>query len=218
MAHQPVVQQRQQRSCTKILFISFLFFLSLEIYVWVGWGRESKTAEMHSQGRDTNLKWTASSSFCFRKNGTGPPQGIKSFLFLLASLVSRVWHRGISRHRIILVSSCFSTKLVATPRLKSSVCPTILPIAGGGIIGFIPFQRHLRNVKCKQPRPGFEHGLPCLFPKTVSIIPRTPSIYKSDHTCTHTHTLTYTHTHTHTYIYIYIYKEIYIYIRASSYI
>ena len=36
--------------------------------------------------------------------------------------------------------SCFpSPRLVALPRLKNLVCPTILPIAGGRIIGFIPF-------------------------------------------------------------------------------
>ena len=32
---------------------------------------------------------------------------------------------------------------VASPRLKNLVCPTILPIAGGRIIGFIPFPRVL---------------------------------------------------------------------------
>ena len=32
---------------------------------------------------------------------------------------------------------------VASPRLKNTVCPTILPIAGGRIIGFIPFPRVL---------------------------------------------------------------------------
>ena len=33
----------------------------------------------------------------------------------------------------------FPSRLVTIPRLKSSVCPTILPIAGGRIIGFILF-------------------------------------------------------------------------------
>ena len=36
-----------------------------------------------------------------------------------------------------------SPRLVASPRLKNLVCPTILPIAGGRIIGFIPFLRVL---------------------------------------------------------------------------
>ena len=36
-----------------------------------------------------------------------------------------------------------SPRLVASPRLKNLVCPTILPIAGERIIGFIPFPRVL---------------------------------------------------------------------------
>ena len=36
-----------------------------------------------------------------------------------------------------------SPRLVASPRLKNPVCLTILPIAGGKIIGFIPFPRVL---------------------------------------------------------------------------
>ena len=36
-----------------------------------------------------------------------------------------------------------SLRLVASPRLKNLVCPTILPIAGGRIIGFIPFPKVL---------------------------------------------------------------------------
>ena len=40
-----------------------------------------------------------------------------------------------------------SPRLVASQRLKNLVCPTILPIAGGRIIGFIPFPRIL--VQCE---------------------------------------------------------------------
>ena len=41
------------------------------------------------------------------------------------------------------ISDCIIPRLVASPRLKNLVCPTILPIAGGRIIGFIPFPRVL---------------------------------------------------------------------------
>ena len=41
--------------------------------------------------------------------------------------------------RSIFKRSFPSPRLVASPRLKNLVCPTILPIAGGRIIGFIPF-------------------------------------------------------------------------------
>ena len=36
-----------------------------------------------------------------------------------------------------------SPRLVASPRLKNTVCPTILPIAGGRVLEFIPFSRVL---------------------------------------------------------------------------
>ena len=41
----------------------------------------------------------------------------------------------------VWIQSFPSPRLVASPRLKNLVCPTILPIAGGRIIGFIPFPR-----------------------------------------------------------------------------
>ena len=43
----------------------------------------------------------------------------------------------------VWIQSFPSPRLVASPRLKKPVCPTILPIAGGRIIGFIPFPRVL---------------------------------------------------------------------------
>ena len=43
--------------------------------------------------------------------------------------------------------SFLSPRLVASPRQKNLVCPTILPIAGGRIIGSIPFPRVL--VQCE---------------------------------------------------------------------
>ena len=43
----------------------------------------------------------------------------------------------------VWVQSFPSPRLVASPKLKNLVCPTILSIAGGRIIGFIPFPRVL---------------------------------------------------------------------------
>ena len=56
--------------------------------------------------------------------------------------------RSIFKRSLTGLNSEFSLnsefpRLVASPRLKNSVCPTILPIAGGRIIGFIPFPRVL---------------------------------------------------------------------------
>ena len=43
----------------------------------------------------------------------------------------------------VWIQSFPSPRLVASPRLKNQVCPTILPIDGGRIIGFILFPRVL---------------------------------------------------------------------------
>ena len=51
---------------------------------------------------------------------------------LILSGVLQVW-----------IQSFPSPRLVTSPRLKHTVCPNYIPIAGGGIIGFIPFPRVL---------------------------------------------------------------------------
>ena len=53
----------------------------------------------------------------------------------------------LSGFKQVWVQSFLFPRLVASPRLKNLVCATILPIAGGGIIGFIPFPRLL--VQCE---------------------------------------------------------------------
>ena len=51
--------------------------------------------------------------------------------------------------------------------------PYYLPIAGGRIIGYIPFPRVL--VLCEmQSSPGFELVSPCPFPTTITITPLAP--------------------------------------------
>ena len=50
-------------------------------------------------------------------------------------ILSGVWR--------VWIQSFPSPRLVASPKLKNLVSPTILPIAGGRIIGFIPFPRLL---------------------------------------------------------------------------
>ena len=57
----------------------------------------------------------------------------------------RIWHKvnfwsGVYQ---VWIQSFPSPRLVASPRMKNLVCPTILPIAGGRIIGYIPFPRVL---------------------------------------------------------------------------
>ena len=65
-----------------------------------------------------------------------PPLGQDMTRGQFLSGVDQVWFQNFS-----------SLRLVASPRLKNLVCPTILAIAGGRIIGFIPFPRVL--VKCE---------------------------------------------------------------------
>ena len=53
--------------------------------------------------------------------------------------------------------------LVAIPKLKSPVSPTILPLAR--IVGFILFPKDMSVMwNAKKPHPGFELGLMCPFP------------------------------------------------------
>ena len=49
----------------------------------------------------------------------------------------------------VWIQSFPSPRQVASPRLKNLVCPNIFPIAGGRIIGFIPFPRVF--VLCEMP-------------------------------------------------------------------
>ena len=67
-------RRERQHWCTRILSASFI--------TWnVQNGKLRKRVEdgrdVHSV-QDTNLQWTTSSSFCFCKTGTGPPQSIES--------------------------------------------------------------------------------------------------------------------------------------------
>ena len=70
-----------------------------------------------------------------------------------------------------------SPRLVASPRLKNPVCPTICPIAGGRIIGFIPFPRVL--VLCEMLSVLIQNLNSCRrgpFPTTITITPRAPPL------------------------------------------
>ena len=93
-------------------------------------------------------------------------------------------------------------------KVKESSLPYYLPIAGRNSCILTFPQVCLGNLKCNQPRLGFELWSPYLFLTTVTITPPAPP-----HTHTHTYTLTrvrartHTHTHTHTHTYIYIYRE-----------
>ena len=54
--------------------------------------------------------------------------------------LGRIWHKVNFLVEFNRFEFSFpSPWLVASPRLKNLVCPTILPITGGRIIGFIPF-------------------------------------------------------------------------------
>ena len=58
------------------------------------------------------------------------------------------------------------------PVAEEPSLPYCLPIAGGRIIEFIPFQGYLCYVKGNQSRPGFELMSPYPFPTTITITPR----------------------------------------------
>ena len=72
------------------------------------------------------------------------------YIHIYQSLRSgRIWHKVnfLSGVWQVWIQSFPSPRLVTSPRLKNLVCLTILPIAGGRIIGFIPFPRVL--VQCE---------------------------------------------------------------------
>ena len=83
--------------------------------------------------------------------------------------------RSIFKHSLTGLNSEFSfSQTSCHTKAKEPSLPYYLPIAGGRIIGFIPFPRVL--VLCNQSRPGFELVSPCPFPMTITITPWAPSI------------------------------------------
>ena len=71
---------------------------------------------------------------------------LKSILVLFINPSARAGYdtRSIFKQSLtVWIQSFPSPRLVASPRLKNLVCLTLLPIAGGRIIGFIPFPRVL---------------------------------------------------------------------------
>ena len=69
-----------------------------------------------------------------------------------------------------------SPRLVASPRLKEPSLPYYLPIAGGRIIGFIPFPRVLVLCEMQSDRRGFELVSPCPIPARITITPLAPPL------------------------------------------
>ena len=73
----------------------------------------------------------------------------------------------------VWIQSILSPRLVASPRLKNLVCPTIYPLLEGEYL-----DSYLSYVKCNQSGPGFELVSPCPYPATITITPRAPQHYK----------------------------------------
>ena len=71
----------------------------------------------------------------------------------------------LSQVQQIWIQSFPSPKLVATPRLKSPVCPTIHPELMGRIVGFIPFSMVLALCEMEAAFNSL-----CPFPITKNII------------------------------------------------
>ena len=83
--------------------------------------------------------------FGFSKASSGLQDGKTSVNHIYQPLHSdRIWHKvNFKRSLTGLNSEFLSPRLVASPRLKNLVCPTIYPYLEGEIIGFIPFPRVL---------------------------------------------------------------------------
>ena len=86
--------------------------------------------------RQNNSKWHKGTYLTAYTYLPTPPLGQKMTRLIFLTGYNRFWIQSFPSHRI-----------VASSRLKNLVTPTILPIAGGRIIGFIPFQGVL--VQCE---------------------------------------------------------------------
>ena len=66
---------------------------------------------------------------------------LEFFFFTDPYHINRMWHKVCFSSRVqqVWIQSFPSLRAVTIPSLKGPVCPTMLPIAGGRIIGFIPF-------------------------------------------------------------------------------
>ena len=90
--------------------------------------------------------------------------------------------KSISKRSLtVLKSVFFLTQIGCLTKAKEPRLHDFIPIAKGRISGCISFLRVLVcYVKCKQPRPEFEHWSPKPFSTTITIAPRVPpniSIY-----------------------------------------
>ena len=74
---------------------------------------------------------------------------------------------------LVWIQSFPSPRPVAIPRLKSPVCSTVYPYL---------CQEYYCFVKCKQSRSGFELGLPCSLPVTITITLNEPDIVENPDT------------------------------------
>ena len=103
-----------------------------------------------------------------------------SHLFLFTNPSARVGYdtRSIFKRSLAGLNSEFSFSW--TSCLIKAEEPSVsyhLPLAGGRIIGFIPFPRVLVLREMHSVSSGFELVLPCPFPTTITITPRTPPIH-----------------------------------------
>ena len=79
--------------------------------------------------------------------------------------------RSIFKWSLTGLKSEFSFSLTCcSTKAEEPSLPYNLPIAGGRIIGFIPFPRVLVLCEMQSP-PGFELMSPCPFPTTITITP-----------------------------------------------
>ena len=97
------------------------------------------------------------------------------YIYLFTNPSARVGYdtRSIVKRSLKGLNKEFSFSLTSClTKAEERSLTYYLPIAGGRIIGFIPFPSVL--VKCSQPRSVFELVSPSPFPTTITIISRAP--------------------------------------------
>ena len=131
-----------------------------------------------------------------------------------------MWHKVIFKWSSIGLNSEFSFFLTSCyTKVKEHSLPYYLPIAGGELLDLYLSQGYLCYMKCKQPCPGFEVGLPFSFPMTVSITPLMAPLYMHVYMCMYVcmYVCVYMYAYVCMCVYVYMYVHICVYLYVCMY-
>ena len=126
----------------------------------------------NSQNKMSNQKNFRTEKKSMKKNSE------KMFMFIIFTQPlrsGRIWHKvNFLKRSLTGLNSDFSfSKTSCLTKAEEPSLSYYLPIAGGRIIGFIPFPKGI-SAMWNVISPGFELVSPCPIPATITITPRAP--------------------------------------------